>query len=90
MVAAQRAESWTREASMGDGWNVRDKICIVTGATNGIGKQTALELARLGARVVVVARNPTKGEATVREISDATSQKRIELLLCDFASQRSI
>ena len=71
-------------------WTVRDKLCIVSGATNGIGKQTALGLASQGARVVVVARSPAKGDATVHEVSEATSDGSVELLLCDFASQRSI
>ena len=78
------------ETRTGAAWNVRDTLCIVTGATNGIGKQTALGLASQGARVVVVARSPTKGDATVSEISEATSDRSVELLLCDFASQRSI
>jgi NAD(P)-dependent dehydrogenase (short-subunit alcohol dehydrogenase family) len=78
------------EPSTSSTWHVRDKLCLVTGATNGIGKQTALGLASRGARVVVVARNRAKGDATVREISAATSDRPVELLLCDFASQRSI
>ena len=78
------------EPRAGEAWNVRDKLCIVSGATNGIGKQTALGLASQGARVVVVARNKVKGDATVRQLSEATFDKRVELLLCDFASQRSI
>ncbi len=78
------------EPRTGEAWTVRDKLCIVSGATNGIGKQTALGLASQGARVVVVARSPAKGDATVSQISEATSGRKVELLLCDFASQRSI
>ena len=78
------------EPRAGAAWNVRDKLCIVSGATNGIGKQTALALASQGARVVVVARSRAKGDATVSQISEATSDGKVELLLCDFASQRSI
>ena len=36
------------------------KICLVTGATNGIGKATAQALAQMGATVVIVGRNPAK------------------------------
>ncbi len=41
---------------------MQDKICLVTGATSGQGKETALGLARMGATVVLVARNKRKGE----------------------------
>jgi len=67
------------EHGTGAAWNVRDKLCIVSGATNGIGKQTALALASQGARVVVVARSPAKGDATVSQISEATSDNKVEL-----------
>ena len=90
MVTARSGEPGKSQAGTPEIWNVRGKLCIVTGATNGIGRQTALDLANQGARVVLVARNPAKGEATVREIGNATSDKNVELLLCDFASQRSI
>lgn len=66
------------------------QICLVTGATSGIGQQAALELARLGATVVLVARNRQRGEATRAEIVAATGNERIELLLADFAIPASI
>src|SRR5262245_6579951 len=69
---------------------MKDKICLVTGATFGIGKVTALELARMGAIVVVVARDPARGQATVDEIGRATGSSRALVMLCDFASQASI
>src|SRR3954463_13692703 len=42
-----------------------EQVMIVTGATNGIGEAAAIELARRGNRVGIVARNPAKAEATV-------------------------
>ena len=66
------------------------KTCLVTGATSGIGKAIAAGLARLGAEVVLVARDPSRGEATVAEIARATGNPRVELLLADLASQASI
>jgi NAD(P)-dependent dehydrogenase (short-subunit alcohol dehydrogenase family) len=69
---------------------MKGKVTMVTGATAGIGKVTALELARLGATVVAVGRDPHKGEATVAEIRQASGNQDVHLLLCDFSSQASI
>ncbi len=69
---------------------MQGKVCMVTGATSGIGKATALELAKLGATVVVMARNKTKGEATAREIKQASGNPNLDMLLCDLSSQASI
>ena len=63
---------------------------IVTGATGGTGYETALELARKGAEVIVAARNPAKGEEAIARIRAAgpTAKARFELL--DLASQASV
>jgi NAD(P)-dependent dehydrogenase (short-subunit alcohol dehydrogenase family) len=66
------------------------KICIVTGANTGIGKETALGLARLGATVVMVCRDRPRGEEAQRDIKQKTGNDNIELMLCDLSSQRSI
>src|SRR5258708_21444486 len=66
------------------------KICMVTGATLGIGKGTAEVLAAKGAIVIVVARNQAKGEAVVSEIKAKTGNPLVELMLADFSSQASI
>ena len=69
---------------------MKGKICLVTGATAGIGKVTATELARLGATVVVVGRDPEKGRATVEEIKAATGNADVHLMLCDVSSQAAV
>jgi NAD(P)-dependent dehydrogenase (short-subunit alcohol dehydrogenase family) len=66
-------------------WTVQDKTILVTGATNGIGKVTARELARLGASVVIVGRNKAKTEETVREIKAAAGHDRVDRLLGDLS-----
>ena len=66
------------------------KICIVTGANTGIGKETALGLAKLGATVVMVCRDHERGEAALREIKQKSRNDRVELMFCDFSSQNSI
>jgi retinol dehydrogenase-14 len=66
------------------------RTCLVTGATSGIGKAAASALARLGAELVLVARDPARGQATADELRVATGNARVELLLADLASQASI
>jgi NAD(P)-dependent dehydrogenase (short-subunit alcohol dehydrogenase family) len=66
------------------------KICMVTGANAGIGKETALALARMGAEVVMVCRNQERGEAARSEISRLSDNERVRLMQADFSSQQSI
>ncbi len=66
------------------------KICLVTGATSGIGKETALALAREGGTVVIVARNPEKGARVVQEIKDSTGNSNIDLLIADLSRQADV
>jgi retinol dehydrogenase-14 len=66
------------------------RVCLVTGATSGIGKATATGLARLGADLVLVARDPAKGAATMAEIRTVTGNPRIELLQADLSSQDAV
>jgi retinol dehydrogenase 14 len=66
------------------------KICMVTGANSGIGKVTALELARMGATVVMVCRDKGRAEPVLAEIRRVTGNPSVELMLADFSSQQSI
>ncbi len=62
------------------------KTCLITGATSGIGFVTARELARGGARVLVVGRNPARIEATLREIRVQTGSTAVESYTADLSS----
>jgi retinol dehydrogenase-12 len=65
------------------------RVCVVTGATSGIGKATAAALARLGAQVVLVARDCGRGEATAAEVAAAgASPPRLEI--ADLASMAQV
>ena len=67
-----------------------NKTCIVTGANSGIGKETAMLLAKHGARVIMVCRDRQRGESARREIVAKSENSHIELMLADFSSQQSI
>jgi NAD(P)-dependent dehydrogenase (short-subunit alcohol dehydrogenase family) len=69
---------------------MKDKVCLVTGATSGIGKVTARELARLGATVVAVARDAAKGQDAVDEIKRDTGNQAVQLLVGDLSRQADV
>lgn len=69
---------------------MKDKIIMVTGANAGIGKVTALALAKMGAQVVMVARDLTRGETAKKEIITASGNNHVDLLLADLSSLTAI
>ncbi|HEX2573282.1 MAG TPA: SDR family oxidoreductase [Polyangia bacterium] len=70
--------------------DLRGKMALVTGATSGIGLEASVELARMGAHVVMVGRDPGKTRAAVEEVQRRAGASTVESLLCDFSSQASI
>lgn len=71
-------------------WDVRDKNILITGATNGIGLEASVALARRGARVAMVGRDPQRTEAAVSDVRQRSGSNEVSSLLCDFSSQDSI
>src|SRR5580704_11219258 len=74
--------------SAGGDW-IRGKTCIITGATSGIGRASALELGKLGAKLTLVCRNRERGEELVREIQRAGNSD-VELMVADLESQAQV
>lgn len=68
----------------------KKKICLVTGANRGIGKATALELAKMKATVVMVCRNQKLGEAARDEIIAESGNPNVDLLVADLSSMESV
>ena len=71
-------------------WSLEDRTCLVTGATSGIGLETAVGLAREGARVLIVGRDPARSEAARAEIVRRSGHEHVELLRADLASLKEI
>ena len=70
--------------------SMRERICLITGASAGIGEATARELARRGATAVLVCRSRERGEAARAEIRRTTGNDSVYLLLADLSAQRRI
>lgn len=66
------------------------KVILVTGSTDGIGKQTAIELARKGYRVIVHGRNIIKSLQAVKEIKIQSNNEDIEIVTADFTNLKAI
>jgi retinol dehydrogenase-12 len=65
---------------------MKDPICLITGATEGVGKVTALELAKQGFTIVVAARNANKAEALKKEIETSTGNTSCDSIVADLGS----
>jgi retinol dehydrogenase-12 len=69
---------------------MQGKVCLITGATSGVGLVTARELALQGATVVVAGRHQERGETTVSRIRQETGNSNVALLLADLAVQEQV
>jgi NAD(P)-dependent dehydrogenase (short-subunit alcohol dehydrogenase family) len=69
---------------------MRGKVVLITGANSGVGFVTARELAKLGARVMMVCRNPERGARAQAEVARVATRQAPELLLADMSSQAAV
>lgn len=69
---------------------MKGKICLITGANSGIGKATAIGLAKMGASIIMVCRNQERGERALKYIKSKSNNESIELMLVDLSSQKAI
>ena len=70
--------------------SMRGKVCMVTGATSGIGQVTAAALAMQGAHVIVVGRNRAKAQQVVGEIRRQSGNDAVWYLLADFSDLQQV
>lgn len=66
------------------------KICLVTGATSGIGEVTARTMAQMGATVIVVGRDSQRGADTLQRIRAMAANAQVEFTLADLSTQAQI
>jgi NAD(P)-dependent dehydrogenase (short-subunit alcohol dehydrogenase family) len=66
------------------------KVCLITGGNSGIGKATAIGLAKLNASVVIVSRDKDKGEAALIEIRAKSGSRNLDAMTADLSSQDSV
>jgi NAD(P)-dependent dehydrogenase (short-subunit alcohol dehydrogenase family) len=67
-----------------------NKIALITGATDGLGKATALGLVKKNYNVIIAARNVQKGEAVRNELIHTTGNPDVHVMNCDLTSLKSV
>ncbi|MGW7977076.1 SDR family NAD(P)-dependent oxidoreductase [Staphylococcus xylosus] len=67
-----------------------EKLAIITGGTSGVGKKTAIDLARKNMRILLVARNKDKGKQAVEEITKLTGNNNITFYSVDLTNKNDI
>jgi NAD(P)-dependent dehydrogenase (short-subunit alcohol dehydrogenase family) len=85
-MAHQQHKNW----SAADIPNQQGKLALITGATGGLGFETALELARAGAEVILAGRNPAKGAQALRRIRASAPAAKVRFEQVDLASLASV
>jgi NAD(P)-dependent dehydrogenase (short-subunit alcohol dehydrogenase family) len=71
-------------------YDLKNKTIIITGANSGIGKAASIQLAKLGAQVVMLCRNKERGEQALQDVRSASNNGNVELILVDMSSQASV
>lgn len=70
--------------------DMRGRVCLITGANKGIGKETTLGLAERGATVVMVCRDRTNGQTAQAEIRARSGNPSVDIMFADLSSQESL
>lgn len=69
---------------------MKDKVCIITGANGGVGKESAIGLAKLDAHVVMVCRSKERGELARAEITSRSGNENVDLFIADLSKMEEV
>ncbi|HEX6042710.1 SDR family NAD(P)-dependent oxidoreductase [Longimicrobium sp.] len=89
-VRAYRFDDDHGEGAVADEERMDGRVCVVTGATAGIGQAAATALARQGATVVLVARSAERARRTREAVMGAAGHDRVDVVLADLAVQAQV
>lgn len=68
----------------------KDRVVVITGGTGGIGFQSALEIGKTGARVLITGRNRERGESAVQQLIQDSGNAAITLVIGELSSRARI
>jgi NAD(P)-dependent dehydrogenase (short-subunit alcohol dehydrogenase family) len=71
-------------------YDLTGKVIVITGANSGIGKAASIQLAKLGATVVMVSRSRERGQRARADVQTSAGSTKVDLMLADMSSQDSI
>ncbi|MEN4013154.1 MAG: SDR family oxidoreductase [Chloroflexota bacterium] len=71
-------------------WTLKDKKVLITGGSDGIGKVSAEEIAKMGAHVIIVGRNPQKSQQVAAEIRQSSGNEKVDYLVGDLSLQAEV
>ena len=69
--------------------NLQGKVCLITGATNGIGEEAAKQIALMGAEIIFIARSPSKAEELKQSLKSLTGRESTSII-ADLSSQEEV
>ena len=71
-------------------WDLKNKVVVITGATNGIGKAAAIEIAAHQPKLLLTYRNKDLANELISELKEISPALSVEIIYCDFSKQASI
>ena len=69
---------------------MKNRVCLITGATSGIGKATAIALAKIGSTVIINGKDEKRGEETIAEIKRISGNENVELMIANLSSLNEV